>query len=198
MSNITVEYFTRVNSPHEPDVWAKCEIEFAEWEVWYESGEFAQCQYVFPDTPEDPITDFAKIPTYLKKILNSSQKKVFTNLTEALSHTRLLIDKGVYEKEIEEPTPLDKKCLLVNEVKEMFVEDLLSQGVHVESITLAWDIAEAEIGADEALNKGFLYSVLNYIQDLEEYFIKRSRNSSENHHLINWKTPIGDNLSELF
>lgn len=97
-----------------------------------------------------------------------------TNLTEALSHTRLLIDKGVYEKEIEEPTPLEKKCLLVTEVKEMFVEDLLSQGVHIESITLAWDIAEAEIGADEALNKGFLYSVLNYIQDLEDYYLKRS------------------------
>lgn len=120
------------------------------------------------------------------------------NLTEALSHTRLLIDKDRYEEKIEEPTPLEDKCKLVKKVRGKFVEDLLSQGVHIESITLAWDIAEAEIGADEALNKGFLYSVLNYIQDLEEYFIKRSGNSSENHHLINWKTPIGNNLSELF
>lgn len=97
-----------------------------------------------------------------------------TNLTESLSHTRLLIDKDAYHKDIEEPTPLEQKCVLVAEVKKMFVDDLLSQGVHIESITLAWDIAEAEIGADEALNKGFLYSVLSYIEDLEEYYLKRS------------------------
>jgi hypothetical protein len=92
-----------------------------------------------------------------------------SNLEEA----RLLIEKGAYEKDIDEPTPLEDKCRLVSEVREMLVEDLLSQGVNIESITLAWTIAEAEIGADEALNKGFLYSVLSYIEDLEEYFLRR-------------------------
>lgn len=98
-----------------------------------------------------------------------------SNLEEALSHTRLLIEKGAYEKDIEEPTPLIDKCKLVNEVREMLVDDLLAQGVHIESINLAWKISEVENGADEALNKGFLYSVLSYIEDLEEYFIKRSK-----------------------
>mgnify|MGYP000037035040 FL=1 len=97
------------------------------------------------------------------------------NLEEALSFTKLLVERGTYEKDIEEPTPLEQKCVLVNEVKGMLVGDLLAQGVHIESINLAWKISEVENGADEALNKGFLYSVLSYIEDLEEYFIKRSK-----------------------
>jgi len=98
-----------------------------------------------------------------------------SNLDEALSHTRLLIDKGAYDKDIEEPTPLADKVTLVAEVKQMLVDDLLSQGVHLSSIVFAWDMAESTEGADEALNKGFLYSVLSNVQDLEEYFIKRSQ-----------------------
>lgn len=173
MSNLVVEFFTRVNyKENEPDLWSKCNEEEAEWVVVSDSGEFVKAIYL--GNPNEPVYNSTQLPYYLKKLLNDKENKKIRNLTEALSHTRLLIDKGTYEKEIEEPTPLEKKCLLVTEVKERFVEDLLSQGVHVESITLAWDIAEAEIGADEALNKGFLYSVLNYIQDLEEYFIKRS------------------------
>jgi len=98
-----------------------------------------------------------------------------TNLEEALSYIRLLIDKGAYEKDIEEPTPLADKVTLVAEVKQMLVDDLLSQGVHLLSILFAWDMAESTEGADEALNRGFLYSVLSNIQDLEEYYLERSK-----------------------
>ena len=105
-----------------------------------------------------------------------------SNLDEALSHTRLLIDKGAYEKDIEEPTPLADKVTLVTEVKQMLVDDLLSQGVHLSSVLFAWDMAESTEGADEALNKGFLYSVLSNIQDLEEYYSER----------------LGDDLGVLF
>lgn len=172
MSDLVVEFFTRVNYKEgEPDLWSRCEEGKAEWAIESDNGEFVRAIYL--GNPDEPIYNSTQLPYYLKNLLNSKENKKVNNLTEALSHTRLLIDKGAYEKEIEEPTPLEKKCLLVSEVKEMFVEDLLSQGVHVESITLAWDIAEAEIGADEALNEGFLYSVLNYIQDLEDYYLKR-------------------------
>jgi len=105
-----------------------------------------------------------------------------SNLDEALSHTRLLIDQDTYHKDIDEPTPLADKVALVAEVKQMLVDDLLSQGVHLSTILFAWDMAESTEGADEALNKGFLYSVLSNIQDLEEYYSER----------------LGDDLGVLF
>ena len=120
-----------------------------------------------------------------------------SNLIDALSHTRLLIDKDKYKKNIEEPTPLEEKCKLVAEVKQMLVDDLLSQGVRLSSILFAWDMAESTEGADEALNKGFLYSVLSNIQDLEEYYLERSNDNVSTS--TYWKySPQDENLSELF
>lgn len=98
-----------------------------------------------------------------------------SNLTEALSYMRLLIDRGKYEKNIEEPTPLEKKCILVEEVKQDFFDDLfIGQGLDLlVTFKLAWDLAEIEVGADEALNKGFLYTVVNYISTLETFYLER-------------------------
>ena len=86
-----------------------------------------------------------------------------------LNDIRNNIDLGLYDKEIDEPTPLEKKKILVWEVKTEFTEDLLSLGVPLKTINLAWDLSEEINGADEALNSIFLYTVLNYIDILEEF-----------------------------
>jgi len=96
-----------------------------------------------------------------------------SNLTEAISHITLLIKEGKYEKDIEEPTPLEQKTKLVTEVKELFLSDLGNCGISSITSNLAWDITEDVIGADEALNKGFLHQVLTYMDMLENYYIKR-------------------------
>lgn len=101
---------------------------------------------------------------------------MMSNLTEALSHITLLIKEGKYEKDIEEPTPLEEKCKLVTEVKELFLADLSNCGISSITANLAWDITEDVIGADEALNKGFLYQVLTYIEMFENFYIKRREN----------------------
>lgn len=131
-----------------------------------------------------------------------------SNLTEALSHITLLIKENKYEKDIEEPTPLEQKTKLVMEVKELFLADLSNCGISSITSNLAWDITEDVIGADEALNKGFLYSVLTYIGMFEDFYLNRrevdkncaywSEESNSTSPSINWKTPTGDNLSELF
>lgn len=101
-----------------------------------------------------------------------------SNLNAALTNIKLLIEENKYEKDIEEPTPLEEKCRLVTEVKELFISDLSNCGISPITSNLAWDITEDVEGADEALNRGFLYSVLkyieilvNYVKDLEDYFM---------------------------
>lgn len=96
------------------------------------------------------------------------------SLVESLSHIRDLIDKGAYERDIEEPTPLEQKVKLAAEVKELFMSDL-KDICRISSITstTAWNIAEDVVGADEALNKGFLYTVLTYIEVLEDFYLRR-------------------------
>ena len=96
------------------------------------------------------------------------------SLTESLSYIKELIDKGAYERDIEEPTPLEQKTKLVAEVKELFMSDL-NDICDISSITstIAWNIAEDVVGADEALNKGFLYTVLTYIEILEDFYARR-------------------------
>ena len=122
-----------------------------------------------------------------------------TNLTEALSYINLLIKESKYEKNIDEPTPLEEKCKLVTEVKELFLADLSNCGISSITSNLAWDITEDVIGADEALNKGFLYQVLTYIEILESYYYDiQNEFSAKVREITNWKTPIGENLSELF
>lgn len=91
-------------------------------------------------------------------------------LEEDLSYLRLLIDKGAYDKDINEPTPLEDKCRLVREVKEKFLADLYALDISFITSNLAWGVTEDVIGADEALSKGFLYSVLNYVELLEQYY----------------------------
>lgn len=87
---------------------------------------------------------------------------------------RELIDSGLYEKDLSEPTPLEKKGELVREVKSEFISDLLSRGIHLETINLAWLLSEDINGEDEALNSGFLHSVMKYIDILEEYVEART------------------------
>lgn len=123
-----------------------------------------------------------------------------SNLTEALSHITLLIKENKYEKDIEEPTPLEEKTRLVTEVKELFLADLSNCGISSITSNLAWDITEDVIGADEALNKGFLYSVLTYIEILVKYVSDLEESNINNSTSPSWKskTYMGDNLSELF
>lgn len=82
---------------------------------------------------------------------------------------RELIDLGLYEKEFSEPTPLERKGQLVSEVKTEFTDDLLSRGIPLETIQLAWSLSEDVNGEDEALNPGFLHSVMKYVDILEEF-----------------------------
>lgn len=96
-----------------------------------------------------------------------------SNIEAMLTNVRFLVNQGKYEKDIEEPTPLEEKCKLVTEVKELFLADLSNWGISSITSTLAWDVTEDVIGADEALNKGFLYSVLTYIEIFEDFYIKR-------------------------
>lgn len=86
-----------------------------------------------------------------------------------LMNVRDLIDTGIYDVDLDEPTPLQKKAELVDEVKVRFYEDLLFREVHLETINLAWCLAEDVNGEDEALNPIFLHSVLKYIDILEQY-----------------------------
>jgi hypothetical protein len=96
------------------------------------------------------------------------------SLVESLFYIKELIDKGAYEKDIEEPTPLEQKTKLVAEVKELFMSDLSDIcGISSITSTTAWNITEDVVGADEALNKGFLYTVINYIDVLEDFYVRR-------------------------
>ena len=87
---------------------------------------------------------------------------------------RELIDSGLYEKDLSEPTPLEIKKQLVAEVRVEFTDDLISEGFSLGTIDLAWSLAEDVNGEDEALNSGFLHSVMKYI-DLLEDFVKKER-----------------------
>jgi len=87
---------------------------------------------------------------------------------------RELIDIGIYEVDLEEPTPLEKKAELVDGVKIKFYEDCLFRDYHLETINLAWSLAEDVNGEDEALNPIFLHSVLKYIDILEEFIKVRN------------------------
>ena len=84
-----------------------------------------------------------------------------------------LIESGVYEVDLEEPTPLEKKAELINTLKVKFYGDLLYRDVPLVTIDLAWELSEDRHGEDEALNSLFLFSVVNYIEKLEEYVTLR-------------------------
>lgn len=80
-----------------------------------------------------------------------------------------LIDAGLYDKPLNEPTPLEDKKRLVEEVKSEFFDDLSCKEVNKATMMLAWCLAEDVNGEDEALNPIFLHSVLKYIDVLEEF-----------------------------
>lgn len=84
------------------------------------------------------------------------------------------IDKGIYDKPLNEPTPLEDKKKLVQEVREEFWDDLSFRGVSLITFNLAWDLSEEINGADEALNPIFLHTVLTYIDILEKFVKERT------------------------
>lgn len=94
-------------------------------------------------------------------------------LTNGMS-MRDLIDAGLYDKDISEPTPLEQKKVLVEEVKTELTEDLLIREFNLKTINLAWELAEDVNGKDEALNSKFLHDVVGYIDTLEEFYKERS------------------------
>ena len=91
---------------------------------------------------------------------------------------RELIDENTYSVDLEEPTPLEKKVELIDDIKIKFYEDCLNRNFPLETINLAWSLSEDVNGEDEALNPIFLHSVVKYIEILEE-FIKVSIEAGE-------------------
>ena len=82
---------------------------------------------------------------------------------------KLLIESGKYLVDLEEPTLLEKKRELIDDVRLRFYSDCLLQKVSLVTLDFAWDLAEDANGEDEALNSLFLFSVVNYIEKLEAF-----------------------------
>lgn len=82
---------------------------------------------------------------------------------------KLLIESGKYLVNLEEPTLLEKKRELINDVQLRFYSDCLLQGISLITLNFAWELAEDANGEDEALNSLFLFSVVNYIEKLEAF-----------------------------
>ena len=82
---------------------------------------------------------------------------------------KLLIESGKYLVNLEEPTLLEKKRELINDVQLRFYSDCLLQGISLITLNFAWELAEDANGEDEALNSLFLFSVVSYIEKLEAF-----------------------------
>ena len=80
-----------------------------------------------------------------------------------------LIESGKYLVDLEEPTLLEKKRELIDDVKLSFYSDCLFQKVSLVTLDFAWELAEDVNGEDEALNSLFLFSVVSYIEKLEAF-----------------------------
>ena len=80
-----------------------------------------------------------------------------------------LIESGKYLVDLEEPTLLEKKRELIDDVKVSFYSDCLLQEVSLVTLNFAWELAEDVNGEDEALNSLFLFSVTTYIEKLETF-----------------------------
>ena len=93
-------------------------------------------------------------------------------MSELLS-IKLLIESGKYLVNLEEPTLLEKKRELIDDVKLSFYSDCLSQGISLITLNFAWVLAEDVNGEDEALNSLFLFSVTTYIEKLETFVWER-------------------------
>lgn len=93
----------------------------------------------------------------------------------SLSTIKELIESGKYLVDLEEPTPLERKRELIDDVKLNFYSDCLLQKMSLTTLNFAWELAEDVNGEDEALNSLFLFSVISYVEKLEE-FIKELAN----------------------
>ena len=80
-----------------------------------------------------------------------------------------LIESGKYLVNLEEPTLLEKKRELIDDVKLRFYSDCLLQGISLVTLNFAWELAEDVNGEDEALNSLFLFSVISYVEKLEAF-----------------------------
>lgn len=85
-----------------------------------------------------------------------------------------MVESGKYLVDLEEPTPLEKKRELIDDVKLNFYSDCLSQEVPLITLDFAWELAEDVNGEDEALNSLFLFSVISYVEKLEEFVRERT------------------------
>lgn len=85
-----------------------------------------------------------------------------------------MVESGKYLVDLEEPTPLEKKRELIDNVKLNFYSDCLLQEVPLITLNFAWELAEDVNGEDEALNSLFLFSVINYVEKLEEFVRERT------------------------
>ena len=85
-----------------------------------------------------------------------------------------LIESGKYLVDLEEPTLLEKKRELIDDVKLSFYSDCLLQEVSLVTLNFAWELAEDVNGEDEALNSLFLFSVINHIEKLEVFVLERN------------------------
>jgi hypothetical protein len=85
-----------------------------------------------------------------------------------------MVESGKYLVDLEEPTPLEKKRELIDDVKLNFYSDCLLQEVPLITLDFAWELAEDVNGEDEALNSLFLFSVINYVEKLEEFVRERT------------------------
>lgn len=92
-----------------------------------------------------------------------------------LSTIKEMIESGRYLVDLEEPTPLEKKRELIDDVKLSFYTDCLSQEVPLVTLNFAWELAEDVNGEDEALNSLFLFSVINYVEKLEKFIGEQAR-----------------------
>lgn len=96
-------------------------------------------------------------------------------MMSSLSTIKELIESGKYLVDLEEPTPLERKRELIDDVKLNFYSDCLLQKMSLTTLNFAWELAEDVNGEDEALNSLFLFSVISYVEKLEE-FIKELAN----------------------
>lgn len=85
-----------------------------------------------------------------------------------------LIESGKYLVDLEEPTPLERKRELIDDVKLSFYSDCLLQEIPLITLNFAWELAEDVNGEDEALNSLFLFSVISYAEKLEEFIKERA------------------------
>ena len=85
-----------------------------------------------------------------------------------------LVESGKYLVDLEEPTLLEKKRELIDDVKLSFYSDCLLQRISLVTLNFTWKLAEDINGEDEALNSLFLFSVISYVEKLEAFVLEQN------------------------